>query len=86
MKKKLALFMLVVLLAGPAQAGCLKNGQNDDPWPEFRRVDCGAVHSYIVRWEILKRMLANHGKSLSEEEEKKLGAAHYIYDAVCREA
>jgi len=82
--KKWALFILLVFLSGPSQAHHRHGHQNTEPWPEFRRADCGKIQNYIIKWETLDRMLRNHGKMLRVHEYKELERAKFLFESVCR--
>ena len=85
MNKRLALFTLIVLLAGPAQAHHKKGHQNTEPWPEFNRVDCGKLSNYIDRMEALFGALLRIGKSPTPGEAEALEKARFLYGSRCFE-
>lgn len=83
--KKCTLLILLVLLSGPAQAHHEKGHQILIPNRELRRIDCGHVSNFVKKWEILQRMLNNHGKDISSEEYKELEMAKEIKANFCSE-
>ena len=86
MRNTTLLFVLLVLLSGPAQAHHGGPHQNIILMPEASRVDCDKVASFIRRWDILQKMLRNHGKDLTEDEDKDLHNAKELFSIYCFEA
>ena len=85
MRNTTLLFVLLVLLSGPAQAHHGGPHQNDTPMAPHS-VDCSKVASYVRRWDILQQMLQNHGKALTEDEDKDLHNAKELFSIYCFEA
>ena len=85
MASRAALLLLLVLLAGTAQAHHGGPHQSTEPGLEWQRTDCSKVSAFIRKWEVLRNMLHNHKKTLRPQEAEELEKAKSIFDTICRE-
>lgn len=81
--KKWTLFLLLVILSGPAQAHHRRGHQNTEP--HLVMVDCGKVDNFIKKWEALRGILNSRGKDITFEEWRRLEEARNIFANVCHE-
>lgn len=89
------MFLAVILLSQTAHAHHKIGHQNTEPWPEFRRVDCGKLYDTIVLQKKKLQALISAARKdpgqakairlLLPNEIDILNEERYIYKSVCLE-